>query len=332
MRTKSINLQTLSISCACHCRYCLLSWDGHPVGADYGRSKEYAKRFAAYMKENRPDIAFNFTFGYSMEHESLFQELDFLNEIGSVQGQFLQLDGMRFRTETEANSFMEGLVSHGVKAVNFTFYGLQAFHDRFAARKGDFEHLLILARTAAGHHLDTSAGIPLTAENADQAEELIEHLDRNGIRKISLFVPHEEGRGALLEPVRLTEADLDKLGEQAITRFNRKAFRPEREWVNGVWPEEENRALIISLTPDNIGQFEQMEFEQVIRYVEQLDEAYYSALPTFGELCQQYGDSTGTHFYGKRDLLYHYQKRFIAENHLSLYNVTDERFCGSRRY
>lgn len=332
MRTRSINLQTLCVPCGCHCRYCLLSWDNHPAGADYERSKEYARQFHRYITEVHPEIDFHFTFGYCMEHPTLFEELDFLNEIGSVQGHFLQLDGIQFRTEADADALMEGLVSHGVKAVNFTFYGLRSYHDRFAARKGDFEHLLILAKSANGHHLDTSAGIPLTAENADQAEELIELLEQNGILKISLFVPHEEGRGALLAPVRFSEADLEKLGKKAITRLNRKAFRPEREWVSGVWLEDENRALIISLTPDNIGQFEQMTFGQVISYVEKLDENYYSALPPFGELCQRYGDPNGTKFYGKRDLLYHYQKRFIVENHLSLYDVTDERFCGSRRY
>lgn len=332
METKSINLQTLCVPCGCHCRYCLLSWDNHPVGADYQRSKKYAKKFHRYITENHPNIAFDFTFGYCMEHPALYQELDYLNEIGSVQGQFLQLDGMRIRTKDEADELMEGLFRHGVKAVNFTFYGLKDYHDRFAARKGDFEHLLALAKSSIKHSLDTSAGIPLTSENAGQAEELIELLEMNDIQKTSLFIPHEEGRGALLMPIRFSEADFEKLGPKASVKLNRKAFRPEWEWVSSTWPEEKNRALIISLTPDNIDRFENMSFEQVIAYVEALDEAYYSAIPSFAELCKICGNTAGTKYYSKRDLFRHYQKQYIAEHGLSLYDVTDERFCGSRRY
>ena len=68
MKTRSIMVQTLCVPCSRHCRYCLLSWNNHPVGADYERSKEYAKKFHAYMKENHPEIQFDFTFGYSMDH------------------------------------------------------------------------------------------------------------------------------------------------------------------------------------------------------------------------------------------------------------------------
>lgn len=332
MKTKSIMLQTLSVPCACHCRYCLLSWDNHPVGADYGRSKAYAREFYRYIRENRPEVKFDFTFGYSMEHPKLLEELDFLNEIGSVQGQFLQMDGMRFRSAGEMDALTAALAEHGAAKINATFYGLEAYHDRFAARHGDFAHLLKLAQSGVKNGLEVSAGIPLTAENAEQSEALIDRLEECGISEISVFVPHEEGRGALLAPIRFSEQDLEKLGSKGFSKLNRKAFRPEREWISGTWPEEQNRALIISLTPENIGRFEKMEFEQVIRYVEELDEAYYSSLPTFAELCGMYGNLEGNDLYGKRDLFQHYQKRYIAQHGLSLYDVTDERFCGSRRF
>lgn len=107
--TKSIILQTLSVPCGCRCRYCLLSWDGHPIGADYERSKQYAHDFYRYIHEKRPEIQFHFTFGYSMEHPHLLEELDFLNSIGSVQGQFLQLGGMDLHTSQESAQFIEGV-------------------------------------------------------------------------------------------------------------------------------------------------------------------------------------------------------------------------------
>lgn len=333
MITRSIMVQTLCVPCNCHCRYCLLSWDNYPVGADYERSKAYARRFYNYIKENRPEIQFDFAFGYCMDHPNLFQELDFLNEIGSVQGQFLQLDGMKLREKVGIDDLMTGLKAHGIKHINFTFYGMQAYHDRFAGRKGDFDYLLKLSDSAVRHGVETSAGIPLTAENAEQSEELIGVLEDNRIKKVSLFVPHEEGRGIHLAPVRFTMEDFQKLGSKGKEKLNRKVFRTEAEWVQEKnLPLEENRMLLISLTPDNIGKFEEMGFEAAIQYVEELDESYYSALPTFAQLCELYGDPKGNRCYGKRDLFRHYQRQYIQEHNLDLYDVTDERFCGSRRY
>lgn len=333
METKSIIMQILSVPCSCHCRYCLLSWNNHPVGADYERCKRYAEKFHEFILEHHPKIQFDFTFGYSMDHPNLLNEIDFLNTLGSVQGKFLQLDGLRFRSEDEIHELMRGLSDHGVEHVNFTFYGLQAYHDRFSGRQGDFSYLLKLAESARKQGIDTSAGIPLTSENAEQAEELISLLEEHGLDKVSVFIPHEEGRGVLLAPIRFSLEDFAKLGPKGQSKLNRKSFRPECEWVGaGDWPEEQNRSLIISLTPDNIQEFEQMACEDVILYVERLDDAYYAALPTFRELCRLYGDPNGTGFYSKRDLFRHFQKLYIAENKLSLYDVTDERYCGSRRF
>lgn len=333
MKTRSIMVQTLSVPCNCHCRYCLLSWSNYPVGADYEKSKEYAKKFHKYMNEYHPEIQFNFAFGYCMDHPQLLKEIDFLNSIGSVQGQFLQLDGMKFRNAAQIGELMSGLAKHGIKHVNFTFYGLRDYHDRFAGRKGDFGYLLDLAGSAARYKINTSAGIPLTSENTPQVEELIVLLEAQQIQKITLFVPHEEGRGELLSGIRFSQSDFDLLGPKGKGKLNLRTFRTEGQWVNAKnLPVEENRSLLISLTPDNIRKFEEMEFEEAIRYVERLDDAYYAALPTFGELCEMYGNPNGTSFYGKRDLFRHYQKRYIEENHLSLYDVTDERYCGSRRY
>ena len=326
-------VQTLSVPCGCHCRYCLLSWDGHPVGADYSRCKEYAKRFHSYIREKRPEIQFHFTFGYCMEHPNLMEELDFLNSIGSVQGSFLQLDGLRIRTPAETAAFMAELREHGVQQINLTFYGQQEYHDRFAGRRGDFAYLLLLARSALNTGIGLSAGIPLTSENAGSADALLEQLEDEGISHTTVFIPHGEGRGAALDSVRFTQADFGRLGEKAKSKLNTNLFKTEAQWIaSQPLPEEENRSLLLSLTPDNISQFEQMDFDAAIRYLEQLDENYYSAIPSFAELCTLYGNPNGTAFYGKRDLYQHYQRQYISENCLNIHDVNDERFCGSRRF
>ena len=162
MKTASVMLQTLCVPCRCHCRYCLLSWDGRVVGADYHRCERLAARFHQWIARERPELSFVFSFGYSMEHPNLFEAIRFLQSIGSVGGEFLQCDGLSFRTDAEINSLMKGLRDCGVKHLNFTFYGAQAYHDRFAGRPGDYAYMMKLLASAATNGLETSARVPLT--------------------------------------------------------------------------------------------------------------------------------------------------------------------------
>jgi hypothetical protein len=140
-----------------------------------------------------------------MEHPQLREALRFLRRIGSPEAEYLQCDGLAMRGEAQCAAFSEMLVEEGVKHLNFTFFGLSEYHDRFAGRQGDFELLLRQMRAAKDAGLAVSAGIALTAENAPQADALVALLHDAGCEAISLFVPHGEGRGALLDAVRLTE-------------------------------------------------------------------------------------------------------------------------------
>ena len=142
MNTGTVMLETLCVPCANRCRYCLLSWDGRPVGADWDESCAAALRYRGWLEANRPEVRFDFSFGYSMEHPRLLSALDFLNSLGSVQGRMLQMDGMRFREGEELGAFLRGVKAHGVRSLNFTFYGTEAYHDRFAGRPGDFRGLV----------------------------------------------------------------------------------------------------------------------------------------------------------------------------------------------
>ena len=322
-------LQSLCVPCACRCRYCLLSWDGRLPGADWERSRDYAARFAAWIKTERPEIAFHLSFGYSMEHPRLPQVLDFLRKIGSVSAKYLQCDGLRMREEEETGAFVSMLKERGIEHLNFTYYGIEAYHDRFASRRGDFQWLRRLHRAAQDAGLQTSAGIPLYQDNVSQVDELLAELGEKNTR---LFIPHAEGRGAALERIRLRIRDFSRMSEEAQGRLNRAIYRSEAEWLAAPPPQPEQRSLLLSLTPENIAWFESEDYASVIAWAERLDEAYYSLLPPQEELLCLYGDPEGESLFSARDLLARCQKQFFAEHKLQPYDVTDERQSGSRRF
>ena len=247
MKTVSVNVMNLCVPCENRCRYCLLSYDGKIGGVDFKRSQEYAKRFYEWMQNSRPDLSFLFGFGYSMEHPNLFEAIDFCQSLGSPTGEFLQMDGMKFRSEQELAELLLNLKSHGIKLINLTFYGTEWYHDRFAARNGDYRLMMNTIKAANSVELDVTVGIPLTHENAGQIDSLLQELDRFKVEKIYCFVPHSEGRGKFMEAIRLTLDDYELLSQRVKMLFNRERFKTERQWVQTkTFPQSEQRVLTVT--------------------------------------------------------------------------------------
>ena len=332
MKTTSVLIQSLCVPCWNHCRYCLLSWDGKAVGADWDRSVRLAERLLTELREQCPEITGSFSFGYSMEHPDLRGALRTLRRLGSPAAEFLQCDGMKMRAEGECAQLMDMLRAEGIKQLNFTIYGLQAYHDRFAGRKGDHALLLRMMEAAKAAGLPFTTGVPLSEENCAEADELVEILQSAGSQRVFLTIPHEEGRGKQLSAVRLSLRDFLGLKPETQALLNRQLYRTEGEWL--AEPEayrEERRMLLISLRPENIGEYERRGVISVIRELEGLDEAYYAAFPDFRELAAVYGDPEGEKLYRSRDLYGVYRARYAREHGVQVYDVTDERQSGSRR-
>ena len=270
MKTVSVNVMNLCVACQNRCRYCLLSYDGKVNGADYPRSEAYAKRFYGWLRENRPELSFLFGFGYSMEHPNLLDAIDFCRSIGSATGEFLQFDGMKFRTDEELEALLRQLRAHGIQLIDLTFYGTESYHDRFAARAGDYDLMMRTLAQANEIGLDVTVSIPITHENADQMDELIGELAQYKTQRITCFVPHGEGRGRLLEQIRFSERDYANLSENVRRRINTDRFKPEREWLKSGFPANEKRVLTVTLTQENMEFFESLSFEETIAYLEKL--------------------------------------------------------------
>ena len=90
--------------------------------------------------------------------------------------------------------------------------------------------------------------------------------------------------------------------------------------------------ILISLRADNIDGYEKRDALSVVREIERLDDEYHSAFPDFKTLSDVYGDKNGDKLYGVRDLFAHYRAQYAAEHNVRVYDVTDERYSGSRRY
>lgn len=332
MQTVSINIATLCTACCNRCRYCLLSYDGKVCGADWDRSCRYARDFYNWLKNNRPELSFAFYFGYSMEHPRLLEAIDFLREIASPTAQFLQMDGMRMRSAAELKELLSAVKARGVQLIDFTFYGTRAYHDRFAARPGDYDLMLRALKAAEEAGLDCEIGYPLTQESAPLAEAFLQEIAAYRVQRLFFFVPHGEGRGRTLEDIRLTVKDVENLPPAVLSRLNLTRYKPEKEWLKGAFLTPSRRVLTLMLTQENIARYESLPPDQVISELENLDDAYYRAVPPLSELARRYGDPHGEKIFSERDLYLSYQRRFIAETGLQIHDMNDERQHFSRRF
>ena len=272
MKTVSINVMNLCIPCENRCRYCLLSYDGKLNGVDFQRSQQYARRFYDWLRKNRPELSFLFGFGYSMEHPMLLEAIGFCQSIGSATGEFLQFNGMRFRTDGELEILLRQLKDRGIKLIDLTFYGTEEYHDRFADRKGDYRLMMRTLAIANQIDLGVTVSISVTHENAEQIDALIAELIRYRTQRIACFIPHGEGRGRLLEQVRFSAEDYENLSENVRSRINWNRFKTEAQWLRDGFPATEKRVLTVTLRPENADFFEGLSFEETIAYLEKLDD------------------------------------------------------------
>lgn len=332
MQTVSINICTLCTQCFNRCRYCLLSYDGKVQGADWERSCLYAARFHDWLKTNRSDLSFAFYFGYSMEHPRLTEAVEFLRKMGSPTGEFLQMDGMAMRSEDELKSLLTALKERGIRLLDFTFYGTQDYHDRFAARRGDYALMLSALCVANEIGLDCEIGYPLTRESAPLAADFLREIEKYRLKNLFFFVPHGEGRGKTMEDIRLTEEDVAALPQAVLAHLNRERYKPEHAWLREEILPPQKRVLTLVLTQENIARYEMMSPDQVISELENLDDAYYRAVPDFAQLAARYGDRKGNKIFSERDLYLYYQRKFIAQTGLAVHDMNDERQHFSRRF
>ncbi len=332
MKTVSVNVCNLCVPCENRCRHCLLSWDGRLRGVDYDRSAAFAGRFYDWLKENRPELSFAFYFGYSMDHPRLPETVDFLGKIGSPCGKFLQFDGMKFRGDRQLQELLATLGDHGIETIDLTFYGTREYHDRFAGRKGDFDYMMRILATANQVGLGVNAGVALNHENAGQAKMLISRLSAYDLKHLYCYIPHAEGRGAALNPVRFRQGDFDALEDSVKKYINTGKFRSESRWLReGVFPEPERRVLTLVLTPENVDYFESMDFGRIIAFLEKLDDSYYAEMPSLEDLADRFGDRENECWYSLYDLRLKYERLFQAQKRMKLYDIHDERQCFVRR-
>ncbi|MHB1484118.1 MAG: hypothetical protein ACYCYI_05595 [Saccharofermentanales bacterium] len=333
MESISIGIQNLCVRCGCACKYCLLQSCKTSEGIEYFRGKKLAERFIEWGKSKQLNQLPYYCIGFCAEYPELYDNISFNKSIGFMGASFLQCNGIKIRSKSETDEFVAKLKFAGIKMIDTTFFGNEKYHDQFAARNGDYKFMLQLSKSAVENGIACIPSIPITEENKYMIDDLLDVLSKIvDFNNLHPFLPDYRGRGYLLEDARLTAKSYELLSEKVKSSIYINRYKTESEWLSeSELPEYTKRALTITLREDNIDMFENMSCDEIIAYVEKLDHDYYNTIPTINEFAKMYGDQNNTKLYRLRDLFWMWQKRYIKDNNIDIYNVTDERFCNTFR-
>lgn len=325
MKTVSFGIANYCVPCHAHCRYCLLASGGRATGAAYGEGEAFAHRVLSELSDRIPAVSGYYYIGYCMDTPELFEYIRFSKEHRSPGAKFLQMNGFAFRNESELSALMNGIRENGVELIDLTFYGTEAYHDRFAGRKGDFAYLLNMLAAARQAGLPVNISIPLLSDNLDQMTELRRILSAAHADRFITFLPHSKGRGGSIRDLRITREQFESLPEEIRNSFQKTKHLTEAEWLaSGEIKDPERRDLILVLTPENLPHFREMPAAAILKELEAMDDRYLREMPSAKELAERFGDPKNRQMYRLRDLLLEWQQRYLSETGNTLYDMHDE--------
>ena len=316
MKTLSLNLACLCVPCRARCRYCLLCSEGRAEGIPYEAGKKLAERLRKELREDLPGLDFGFYIGYCMDTPALADYVKTCREWGQPGGRFLQMNGFHFMGDGEIHSLMAGLAEAGIREMDFTFYGCSPCHDRFAGRTGDFDLLLRMMQSAAGQGIETHASVPLIRENLADAALLPDLLRRNGAKHLRYFLPYSKGRGRSIRDQRITAEEYAALPEEVKGSFQKTPVKTEAEWIaEQAFPPIRGRCLTLVPRADDT-ELAGLRAGEIVRLMEQQDDARRRAAPSAEELAKLYGDPHGRQLFRLRDLLFLWRQEHAAREGL----------------
>jgi len=325
MTNKSLMIINHCVSCGCACRHCFFC---SAKRADYGVPYEAGERLALRFAQH--DIPVCYAISHCADYPELTRNIALNRQLGFAGAAFLQINGIALRDQSALRDYLLQVQQAGVTTIDTTFYGTQAYHDKFAARKGDFAFLRDIITMGLSLGLSMQPTFLVTEENKTQLSELIDTLTRLGCTNMHGFIQDYKGFGANLESIRLYGDSYHALPQNVKQYISVKHHKTQAQWLqHGEFATPTERHLVLALRPDNLKLFEAMTCDEIVGYIANLDDAYHAALPSLYDLAKLYGDSSCQKLYRQRDLQWKWQKAFIKAHHSSLYDVTDERNCGA---
>jgi hypothetical protein len=320
MKDAGVLINWYGIPCHCRCRHCSLRSGERLSQVSFERAQGIAERFLAWRDDQgNPDLAVEFVGAYSCELPCSMRSIEFRSRHGTSTAPVILTNGMRIRSDAEMREMLLRFKKAGITDVGLTFYGTGETHDHFAARPGDFDYLLGMARAAGECELKRAEAIFLHEGALNDLPSLLATLDQiPGARHCSICTWDYRGRAKWLEEERIRASQVEALPEEIRRLINLERYRSEAEWLQriaqGAIPAKTARWYFIAVWEDNVERLESVPCQALIGEIRDADDAFHRAIPPLPVLAERYGDKGGDRLYALRDLEWKWTDRCLDEH------------------
>ncbi len=264
-RARSILLTARLNPCHHRCKYCQVG-QKKLAHVPATRFLQFAERFLEWQYAHAPDLDVGYMLNYTFDYDR-----DTLRRLHDLKTRFafdypplrsMLLGGLPWRPDEALRSWLIERQEFGLTNVHATLAGVDATHDYWNGRPGNFELLMRTLRMAKDLGMSNATRLFVTRSTLPRLEELRDRLDQlpSHPRDRRYTMPFfYAGWSTRHETERIDEDIRDNLPQwvRALARNAAEAgeWRSEREWVAHIRerPEPEvHTKLYINVADDNI--------------------------------------------------------------------------------
>ncbi|WP_245272298.1 hypothetical protein [Xanthobacter sp. 126] len=309
MAFSSLHIHCKLVACAHACRYC--SMGKKTLSAlEPERLHALLARFLEWEAQGGLRIGYvvNYTDNFDRRTLELLHDLARRFPRTYEPLRRMSLGGQPLRTDQELKTWLAERRAFGCISAHGSLAGTGPVHDHWNGQKGNFDLILRTLRMAGEMGFALGARLFVARSTLTTLKDLNDLLDTlpmhpgNWRYAMPFFYA---GWAAQLEEERIDEAVRDSLPDWLLALMGAcistgEGCRSEREWIEllRMAPDTPERGLVLNVNAQNIAMLEQKCFEEIVSDLAVRTQAAYAAIPSAAELCERYGDRSGTKVYG----------------------------------
>jgi hypothetical protein len=224
--------------------------------------------------------------------------------------EILNLGGQKMRADNELTQWLDERHSSGIIGFHASFAGLDAVHDKWNNRAGDFSYQTSILRRGGALGMVRHERLFLAKNTIGVMDQLLDVLETiPGQSRDRYAVPFfYAGTAARYERERIDESDRDHLPARVkhLRLWHFDTWRSEREWLPRVKEAAhvpKNAMLHLDVDESNIELLESLTCEAIFDLAKKKFLADWASIPDIEQLCDQYGDPTGLQIYSSAEEL-----------------------------
>jgi hypothetical protein len=222
--------------------------------------------------------------------------------------EILNLGGQKMRAGPDLAHWLDEIRTAGIIGFHASLAGLDAVHDKWNSRAGDFAYQTEILRMGGALGMVRHERLFLAKNTLPVMDRLLDVLEAipGEIRDRYVVPFFYAGTATKYEEQRIDENDRDNLSRRvkALRLWRFETWLSEREWLSRLKESAEtlkDASLFLHVDETNIDRLEALACEEIVAEAQRDFLADWTVVPDAEELCERHGDPNGRKIYSSAD-------------------------------